>query len=208
MRLEVLLIDPRVIVRKALHALLASESIDVVSEAASVDESLACACLSRADVVVVDPPGPPHSLDLVHEIVRACPSSKPLVLTEASQSACVVDALRAGVRGYVLKTQSVAELVHALREVGHGAMYLAPLLSGPVLEASMRRPVRSDPLTAREREVLQLVAEGKTTKQAAQCLGVSTKTADTHRTRAMRKLDVHDTAGLVRYAIREGLIEA
>ncbi len=108
----------------------------------------------------------------------------------------------------MLKNQAAADLVQAIREVSSGKTYLSPGISRAVVEACLSKTeLPEDPLTIREREVLQLVAEGKTTKEIAQVLGISAKTADSHRTRMMRKLDIHETAGLVRHAIRQGLIQ-
>jgi DNA-binding NarL/FixJ family response regulator len=119
-----------------------------------------------------------------------------------------LEALQAGVRGYVLKTQAAADLVQALREVEKGAIYLSPGISRAVVNAFLSKThVPADPLSPREHQVLQLVAEGKTTKEVATLLGVSVKTAESHRGHVMEKLDIHDTAGLVRYAIRRGLIQ-
>jgi DNA-binding NarL/FixJ family response regulator len=120
----------------------------------------------------------------------------------------VLEALRAGARGYVLKKQAAADLVRAIREAAAGAVYLSPGISAAVAEAvRLPAPALAEVLTAREREVLQLVAEGKTTKEVAAILGVSVKTADAHRTRLMQKLDIHDIAGLTRYAVRQGIIQ-
>jgi DNA-binding NarL/FixJ family response regulator len=120
----------------------------------------------------------------------------------------VLEAFRNGLRGYVIKTQAAADLVQAIREVLRNAVYLSPGISRAVVEAYLTKTdVPSDPLTPREREVLQLVAEGKTTKEIATVLGLSVKTAETHRTKIMRKLEIHETAGLVRYAIRRGLVQ-
>ena len=117
-------------------------------------------------------------------------------------------AFRAGVRGYVCKNQGAQELTQAINEVASGGTYLSPqvskLLLGAYLSGSTAAP---NALTLREREVLQLVAEGNTTKQVASALGLTTKTAESYRTRLMAKLDIHDTAGLVRYAIRHGVIQ-
>jgi DNA-binding NarL/FixJ family response regulator len=119
-----------------------------------------------------------------------------------------LEAVRAGVRGYVLKKQAGADLVRAIREVSGGGVYLSPGISATVVDAVRSpRSLPEDALTAREREVLQLVAEGKTTKEIAVLLGVSVKTADAHRTRLMQKLDIHDIASLTRYAIRHGIIQ-
>jgi DNA-binding NarL/FixJ family response regulator len=120
----------------------------------------------------------------------------------------VLDALRAGVRGYVLKKQAAADLVRAIREVAGGRVYLSPGVGAAVVDALRTGgPAPAERLTPREREVLQLVAEGKTTKEIATILNVSVKTADSHRTRLMQKLDIHDVAGLTRCAIRLGLIQ-
>ena len=120
----------------------------------------------------------------------------------------VLVALQAGVRGYVLKSQATAELVQAIQEVMRGGRYLSPGISEAVVQAYLgKTDLPSDPLTPREREVLQLIAEGMRTKDIAGLLVVSVKTVESHRTRIMEKLDVHQTAGLVRYAIRRGLIQ-
>jgi DNA-binding NarL/FixJ family response regulator len=131
-----------------------------------------------------------------------------ILLTMHADDRYVLEAIRAGVRGYVLKKQAAADLVRAIREVAGGAVYLSPTISAVVTDA-IRTPAPAPErrLTPREREVLQLVAEGKRTKEIATILGVSVKTADAHRTRLMQKLDLHDVAGLTRYAIRQGLTE-
>jgi DNA-binding CsgD family transcriptional regulator len=117
--------------------------------------------------------------------------------------------LRAGIRGYVLKAQAASDLLAAIREVLRGAVYLSPGISEAVVNAYMAKSeLPPDPLTDRERQVLQLVAEGNTTKEIAGLLGVSVKTAESHRTRMMQKLGIHETASLVRYAIRRGFIKA
>jgi DNA-binding NarL/FixJ family response regulator len=120
----------------------------------------------------------------------------------------VLGALRAGINGFVIKSQASADLVHAIRIVHEGKPYLSPGISATVVEAFTSPGESSAPvLTPRERQVLQLVAEGKSTKEAARILSISVKTAESHRTRVMFKLDLHDTASLVRYAIREGFIQ-
>jgi len=124
-----------------------------------------------------------------------------------------MEALRAGINGYVVKTQSPRELAQAIQDVVRGgAVYVSPGVSREVVDAffaAAQSPAGRQPrerLTPRERQVLQLVAEGKTTKEIAKALGVSIKTSESHRTRVMHKLDIHTAAGLVRYAIREGLV--
>ncbi len=117
-------------------------------------------------------------------------------------------ALRAGIRGYVLKTQAATDLVHAIQQVSRGEIYLSPGISGALVEAFLSKSdLPEDPLTARERQVLQLVGEGKSTKEVATLLGVSVKTAESHRSRLMQKLDIHEVASLVRYAVRRGVIQ-
>jgi DNA-binding NarL/FixJ family response regulator len=107
-----------------------------------------------------------------------------------------------------LKNQVANDLIQAIRQVGRGEFYLSPGISRAVMEAFRNKSDRpSDPLTARERQVLQLIAEGKSTKDTASVLGISVKTAESHRMRLMQKLDIHETASLVRYAVRRGLIQ-
>jgi DNA-binding NarL/FixJ family response regulator len=121
----------------------------------------------------------------------------------------ILAALQAGVKGYVVKTQAAEDLVHAVGQVCAGTLYLSAGVSQVVTQAYLKKTEpSSEPLTPRERQVLQLVAEGKTTKEIARMLEISVKTAESHRTRVMDKLDIHDVAGLVRYAIRRGLIQA
>ena len=120
----------------------------------------------------------------------------------------VLQALLAGVKGCVTKTQAVEHLIVAIREVCAGGVHLSPSVSAAVVQAYLAKSdTPFDPLTDRERQVLQLVAEGNTTKEIAMIHGVAAKTAETHRVKVMDKLDIHSTAGLVRYVIRRGLIQ-
>ena len=120
----------------------------------------------------------------------------------------VLGAIKAGIRGFVVKSQAAGELVRAIREVHGGAFYLCPGVSKTLVQAYLgKTDLPSDPLSARERQVLQLVAEGKSTKEIAGLLGISFKTVESHRARIMEKLGLHETASLVRYAIRKGLIQ-
>jgi DNA-binding NarL/FixJ family response regulator len=162
------------------------------------------------DVAVLDFAMPLlNGLDAAKEIRRRSPRTRIILLTVHSEDHYVLEAVRAGVHGYVVKTQAAADLVQAIREIRGNAIYLSPTISRAVVEAYFDKVTPpGDVLSSRERQVLQLVAEGKTTKEIAGLLGVSIKTADSHRTRIMRKLDIHDTAGLVRFAIRRGLIPA
>ena len=208
--IRVLLADDHVLVREGLRALLAKEAdIRVVAEAGDGREAIQSARESRPDVAALDLSMPLlNGLEAARQMAAWDQGPRVILLTAHAEDRYVLEAIRAGVRGYVLKKQAAADLVRAIREVSGGGVYLSPGISAAVVEAvrSPRAPVE-EPLTPREREVLQLVAEGKTTKEIAVLLGVSVKTADAHRTRLMQKLDIHDIASLTRYAIRHGIIQ-
>ena len=207
---RVLLADDHVIVRQGFRALLEREGLEVVAEAANGHEAVRLAGELLPDVAVLDFAMPLlNGLDAAKEIRRRSPRTRTLLLTVHTEDHYVLEALQAGVHGYVVKTQAAADLVQAIREIRGNAIYLSPTISRAVVEAYFDKVTPpGDVLSSRERQVLQLVAEGKTTKEIAGVLGVSIKTADSHRARIMRKLDIHDTAGLVRFAIRRGLIHA
>ncbi len=149
-----------------------------------------------------------NGIEAGRSIHHACPTVRTVALTVHSEDQYVLAALEAGFSGYVLKSQAAAQLVRAITEVCRGAVYLSPSVSRAVVEAYLSKTeLPTDPLTPREREVLQLVAEGKSTKEIADILGISSKTAESHRMHIKGKLKIHETAGLVRYAIKCGLIE-
>lgn len=210
MRCRVLIAEDHVVVRQGLKALLEREDFDVVAEASDGREAAKLACELVPDVAILDLAMPQlNGIDATRAIREGCPDVRTIALTMYAEDQYVLAALHAGFRGYVLKSQAASHLVRAIREVCRGEIYLSPAVSRVVVDAYLgRKSLPNDPLTQREREVLQLVAEGKTTKEIAQVLGVSAKTAESHRTRIMRKLEIHDTAGLVRYAIRRGVIQA
>jgi DNA-binding NarL/FixJ family response regulator len=144
----------------------------------------------------------------VREIAKVSPRTKIILLTMYTEEHHVLEALRAGVKGCVSKTQAPEHLLQAIREVGKGGVYLSPSVSGVVVQGYLAKMETADEvLTPRERQVLQLVAEAKTTKEIAAILGVTVKTAASHRAALMEKLDMHSTAELVRYAIRRGLVK-
>ena len=209
MPIQVLLADDHLIVRQGLRALLEREGFRVVGEAADGREAVHLAGGSHPDVAILDLAMPSlNGLDAARELLRADPRMKAILLTMHTEDPYVLEALRAGVSGYVLKTQAGDDLIQAIREVLRGSIYLSPGVSRAVVDAyRAKSDLPPDPLSPREREVLQLVAEGKTTKEVASLLGVSVKPAESHRTRIMAKLDIHETAGLVRYAIRRGLVQ-
>lgn len=210
MALRILLADDHLIVRQGLKALLEREGLEVVGEAADGRQAIRLAAALRPDVVVLDLSMPVlNGLDAAREMLEARPDARVILLTVYTEDHYILEAIRAGIRGYVVKTEAIADLVEAIQEVSRGATYLSPRVSRTVVEAYLaKREPAPDPLTPREREVLQLIADGKTTREIAQHLGVSVKTAESHRTNMMAKLDIHGTARLVRYAIRRGLIQA
>ncbi len=209
MSFRIMLADDHMLLRQGVKALLEAEGLTVVGEAGDGREAIRIVQQTQPDFAVLDVMMPLlNGLDAVREIRRISPQTKSLLLTMHTDDAFVMEALRAGVKGYLLKTQAVEDVVRAIREVSKGSFYLSPGISQTVIRAYLAKTdLPPDPLTTREREVLQLVAEGMTTKKVAGMLGISVKTAECHRHRIMDKLDIHDTAGLVRYSIRRRLIE-
>jgi len=208
MSIRVVLADDHPVVRQGLRMLLEREKFEVVGEASDGLEAIDLAERLHPDVVVLDLMMPAlNGTNAVREILRVSPGSKIVLLTMYTEEHYILEALRAGVKACVSKTQAAEHLLQAIREVRAGGVYLSPSVSGAVVQAFLAKTEPYDPLTNRERQVLQLIAEGKTTKEIAIILNVSAKTADTHRTRLMQKLDIHSAAGLVRYAIRRGLVQ-
>ena len=209
MRIRILLADDHMMVRQGIRALLEKEGFEVVAEAMDGRDAVRLAEKLKPDVAVLDIAMPLlNGIDAAREIRRVSPRTKTTLLTVHEENQYVVEALRAGVTGYVVKTKAAEDLVKAIREVSLGAVYMSPGVSREAVRAYLDGTEPSnDGLTPREREVLQLVAEGKTTKEVAAVLGISVKTAESHRSRIMEKLDIHETASLVRYAIRLGVIQ-
>jgi two-component system, NarL family, response regulator NreC len=209
MPLRIVLADDHQIVRQGFKALLEREGFQVLGEAANGQEAVRLAQALHPDVAVLDLAMPVmNGLEAAREILQTCPRTRVLLLTMHTGEHQVAAALKVGVRGYVVKTQAVDELVHAIVDVARDEIYLSPAVSQFVVDAYLAGADRaSDPLTPRERQVLQLVAEGRTSKEVATLMGLTVKSAESYRTRIMEKLDIHETAGLVRYAIRQGLVE-
>jgi two-component system, NarL family, response regulator NreC len=210
MPLRILLADDHQIVREGFRAILERNALHVACEAADGREAVRFAQANFCDVAILDLSMPQlNGLDAAREILQLNARTAIILLTMHAEEHQIIAALRAGIRGYVIKTQASEELITAIREVTSGGIYLSPDVYGVVVAAYLSgRNVAADPLTSREREVLQLVAEGHTTKEIAGALNLSIKTAESYRSRIMEKLGIHETAGLVRYAIRQGLIDA
>jgi two-component system, NarL family, response regulator NreC len=205
-----MLADDHVIVRQGLRGLLERESMSVVGEASNGREAIGLAVDKKPDVAVLDLGMPMmNGLEAAQELARQAPNTKCVLLTRHKDDQYVLAALRAGVRGYVLKSQAVYDLVQAIKQVYRGEVYLSPGVSRAVVEAFLSKSAYPEErLSPRERQVVKLIGEGHTTKEVATVLGISVKTAESHRTRLMRKLDIHSTAELVRYVIRQGMVEA
>ena len=205
---RVLLADDHLIVRQGLKVLLQREGLEIVGEAADGQQAVRLARDRCPDVAILDFAMPVlNGLDAAREILRSCPRTRVIILTMHTEDRYVHEALRVGVSGYVVKSQASADLVRAIREVSRDMTYLSPRVSRTVVQAYLAKTEGPGPLTPREQEVLRLVAEGKTTKEVAAILGISAKTAEAHRMRIMKKLETHNTASTVRYAIRQGLVQ-
>ena len=206
--LRVLVADDHAILRDGLRAILKNENIEVVGEVSDGLQAIkACERLSP-DIVVLDISMPfLNGIDAAREIRKVSPKTKVLILTAHTEERYVLAALRAGVSGYLLKSKAAFNLMQAIDEASNGGVYLSPSVSKSVVDAFLANETPSDPLSTREREVLQLIAEGKNVKEVGDILGISLKTAETHRANVMHSLCIHDVAGLVRYAIKEGIIQ-
>jgi DNA-binding NarL/FixJ family response regulator len=212
MNIKVLLVDDHTIVRHGLRALLEKEAdMEVVSEAGNGREAMLLAGELLPDVIVMDIAMPDmNGIDAARRIMADHPKINILALSMLGDKRFVFEMFSAGVKGYLLKDCAADELVRAIRAVHHGEMYLCPQIAGIVVkdfitltpEAS---PEASPALTSREREVLQLIAEGKNAKEIAFILSLSSKTVDTFRQNIMKKLSLNTVAELTKYAIREGL---
>lgn len=209
MPIRVLLADDHAIVREGVRSVLEREGLQVAGEASNGYELLTLAQKLEAEVAIIDVSMPVlNGIDAARELRKISPKTKIILLTRHDEDQYVTEALHAGVKGYLLKSQVSSDLIHAIQQVCRGLVYLCPSVSGAVVDAYLaKRQLSADPLTSRERQVLQLVGEGKSSKEVAGLLGISTKTVESHRSRIMQKLDIHETASLVRYAIRRGLIQ-
>ena len=213
--MKVLLADDHRLIREGLRALLEQAGVEVVGEAADGHEAIAGAKQLRPDVVVIDIAMPGlNGIDAARRLRVEAPLVKVLALSMNSDRRYVIAMLDAGARGYLLKNSASEELLGALAAVLRGETYFSPAIPQDVLTQVVavrhRTPVPASPksLSAREREVLQLIAEGKTSKEIAATLNIAVPTVETHRRQIMAKLSVRSIAELTKYAIREGITSA
>ena len=209
MSLRIVLADDHEIVREGLKSLLERHRLEVVGTASDGQEAVRLVTELSPDIAIFDYSMPLlNGLEAARDLHSVSPSTKTILLTMHTENRYVFEALRVGIRGYVVKSQAAADLIRAIEEVSQGRTYLSARISRTVVEAFLARTeLPDDPLTPQERRVLLLIAEGKRAKEIAESLGISVKTAEGYRGRIMEKLDIHDTAGLVRYAIRHGMLE-
>jgi len=207
MSIRILLAEDHVIVRQGFRVLLEQAGMVVIGEASDGLEALRLAQAHTPEVAVLDVAMPHlNGLETARRLRETVPQTKIIVLTMHTEESYVLEALQAGAAGYVLKTQAAVDIVQAIHDAIHGAFYLSPRVANAVVRAYLTgSTLPPDPLTSREREIIQRIAEGQTTKEIAALLGLSVKTVESHRINLMRKLDIHETATLVRYAIRRGL---
>jgi DNA-binding NarL/FixJ family response regulator len=211
MTIRVLLADDHQIVREGLHALLeVEEDMEVVGQAQEGRTAVQLADRLKPDVVIMDIGMPDmNGMEATRQVMEAVPRVRVIALSMHSDRRFIEGMFRAGAAGYLLKDAAFEELVRAVRTVMSGRTYLCPMVAGTVVDEYVNLSANAEttrsPLTPREREVLQLLAEGNSTKQIALSLVVSVKTIETYRSRLMDKLDLHSVAELTKYAVREGL---
>src|ERR1700724_1617339 len=216
MKLRILLADDHEIVRRGLRALLEKhEGWEVCGEASDGREAVEKALQLNPDVVIVDIGMPNlNGLDTTRQLLQHDPHFKVIVLTITDSDQVIREALDAGARGFVLKSDAARDLISAVEALQHNRMFFTPRVNDMVLAGFLGKghngsngESKSPTLTPREREVIQLLAEGKSSKEVACLLNLSTKTAETHRSNIMRKLDIHSIRDLVVYAVKNDIIQ-
>jgi len=209
-KIRILLVDDHAVVRQGFKMILAAQSdMEIVGEAGNGREAVELAGALQPDVIVMDVAMPElNGIEATRRLGDSAPRTRVLALSMHKDSVYVREILRAGARGYLLKDSLAGDLVAAVRAVARGEGYLSPGVSDAVLN-DYRRHVTDpiDLLTSREREVLQMIAEGKTNKDIANVLNLSVYTVDAHRGRIMEKLNLHSVNELVRFAVRNGLVD-
>jgi DNA-binding NarL/FixJ family response regulator len=214
-RISVLLVDDHTVVRQGLRALLKSEAdLEVIGEAENGRQAVMLARKTPPDVVVMDVAMPLlNGLEATRQILKLSPNTKVLVLTSYGDDECVEQLMQAGATGYLIKQTAANDLLKAIREVYRGNAFFSPTIAKRLRDKcrdafnSGRSARKPGELTSREAEVLQLIAEGFSNKQIAAELCISIKTVEKHRQQVMNKLNIHDVAGLTRYALSRGMVE-
>lgn len=211
---RIVLADDHALVRAGIRLLLEkTKGIEVVGEASDGRKAIELILAHRPDVVLMDVAMPGMTgLEAVSRITRDYPEVKVILLSGHANEEYVLQALHSGASGYMLKDAATAELETAINAVRRGETYLSPVVSKAAIDGYLERAGESNSnlslLTPRQREILQLLAEGHNTKEIASLLNISGKTVETHRAQLMGRLDIHDVPGLVRFAIRSGLVSA
>jgi DNA-binding NarL/FixJ family response regulator len=212
--IRVLIADDHALVRAGIRALLEKlPDVKVVAEASNGRDALQLVKTHQPDIVLMDIAMPGlNGLEATKRVTKEFPNVRMLILSMHASEEYVWQALSAGAAGYLLKGAEPAELAMAIKAVTSGEMFLSPPISKHVIRAYMQRvggeEALPNRLTPRQREILQLIAEGVTTKGIAETLHISVKTVETHRAQLMERLGIHDIAGLVRYAIKIGLVQS
>jgi two-component system, NarL family, response regulator NreC len=213
-KLRILLADDHIVMRTGLRALLERQpNLEVVGESENGRETVALAASLRPDVVVMDVGMPVlNGIEATQTIVTQCPTIAVVILSMHADESYVMRALKAGARGYLLKDSAAADLMGAIQAISQGKSFFSPKVSRILAEDYVRVLKQKgavdtyDLLTSREREILQLLAEGKTNKEVATALNISPYTVETHRSHILQKLNLHNSAELVLYAVRKGII--
>lgn len=212
--LSVLIVDDHTILRQGLRAILEShDGFRVAGEAENGREAVRKATELKPDIVLMDIAMPVlNGLEATRQIKKLLPETKVLALTMYYDEEYVFQILKAGASGYLVKETAAGELMQAMRSVYGGTPFFSPVISRKIMESYLREdsekgaPSEAVKLTSREKEVLQLIAEGYTNNEIAGLMGISVKTVETHRAHIMSKLDIHDVAGLIKYAIKKGIV--
>jgi DNA-binding NarL/FixJ family response regulator len=210
-KIRVALVDDHQLVRDGIKALLKStQDIDVVGEASDGREAIELMGKLEIDVLIMDiAMSGLNGIDASQRIVDRFPDARIIMLSMYDSEEYVVRSMRSGARGYLVKNMAPVELELAIRKVASGGVYLSPEIGDTMRLQLLRKTSDSesiDILSSRQREILQAIAEGRTTREIADLLSISPKTVETHRSQLMQKLEIRDVPGLVRYAIRHGLI--
>lgn len=213
-KIRILLADDHTILREGIRSLLENESdMEVIAEAEDGHQAIKMADQNRPDVILMDIAMPRlNGLEATSQIKKFIPDAKILILTMYDNEEYIRKALAAGAMGYILKDAATRELLGAIRAVHQGEAVLSPAVTRLVIEdylrwGDLKTPEPDDDLSEREREILQLIAEGHTNKQIAEILCISIKTVQAHRSNLMNKLDLHDRGELIKYAIQKKIIE-